>query len=57
MKDFVRANGNLLALVFLLVLIVICELAVHGESFVLNSVPEPSATSPLTVVVNWKPRP
>jgi eukaryotic-like serine/threonine-protein kinase len=28
-----------------------------GESFVLNSVPEPSATSPLTVVVNWKPRP
>ena len=28
-----------------------------GESFVMNSVPEPSATSPLSVVVNWKPRP
>ena len=28
-----------------------------GESFVMNSVPEPTATSPLSVVVNWKPRP
>ena len=28
-----------------------------GESFVMNSVPEPSAASPLSIVLNWKPRP
>jgi D-xylose transport system permease protein len=35
-KAFVKENGSLLALVFLLLLIVISELLVHGESFVLT---------------------
>ena len=47
MKAWVKENGNLLALVFLLVLIVACELLVHGESFVLT----PENLSNLTLQV------
>jgi Tol biopolymer transport system component len=31
--------------------------APDGQSFVVNSVPEQPAASPITVILNWKPRP
>jgi len=31
-------------------------LAPDGQSFVINSVPEEASASPITVILNWKPR-